>query len=154
MSEHLKPESSPPGALPAPTAPSRFVSEVVAGGAVGERPPDEKDSGIIGLVVLTGIFVALAVAGDIPKCTASHIPIPKPAFCGIIFCSVWLKGVPFEGCSVSDIKEMVLEGKRPDIPLHCRGSVRKVIEQCWSEDPSRRPSFDDLVSTLESGTLG
>lgn len=62
MSEHLKPESSPPAAWPAPTAPSRFVSEVVAGGAVGERPPDEKGSGIIGLVVLIGIFVALAVA--------------------------------------------------------------------------------------------
>ena len=59
MSEHLKPESTPPAAWPAPTAPSRFVSEVVAGGAVGERPPDEKGSGIIGLVVLIGIFVAL-----------------------------------------------------------------------------------------------
>jgi membrane-associated protease RseP (regulator of RpoE activity) len=58
----MKPESPAPASWPAPSASSRFVSEVVAGGAVGERSPDENRSGALGLIVLVGIFVAIAVA--------------------------------------------------------------------------------------------
>jgi len=58
----MKPESPSPASWPAPSASSRFVSEVVAGGAVGERSPDENRSGVLGLIVLVGIFVAIAVA--------------------------------------------------------------------------------------------
>ena len=62
MADNVKQESSSPSTWPAPTASSRFVSEVVAGGAVGERNPDEKGTGVVGLLVLIGIFVAIALA--------------------------------------------------------------------------------------------
>ena len=57
------------------------------------------------------------------------------------------QGVPFEGFAVGDITEWVMNGKRPEIPISA-ASVRKVIEQCWAEEPRTRPSFSDLVGTL------
>jgi len=34
---------------------------------------------------------------------------------------------------------------RPDIPSDCPKEFRLAIEQCWSENPSDRPSFEDLL---------
>ena len=62
MTDNMKPDQSPPASWPAPSASSRFVSEVVAGGAIGERNPDDDRTGVIGLIVLVGIFIALALA--------------------------------------------------------------------------------------------
>ena len=62
MTDNMKPDQSSPASWPAPSASSRFVSEVVAGGAIGERNPDDDRTGVIGLIVLVGIFIALALA--------------------------------------------------------------------------------------------
>jgi membrane-associated protease RseP (regulator of RpoE activity) len=62
VTDNMKPDQSPPASWPAPSASSRFVSEVVAGGAIGERNPDDDRTGVIGLIVLVGIFIALALA--------------------------------------------------------------------------------------------
>ena len=62
MTDNMKPDQSPPASWPAPSASSRFVSEVVAGGAIGERNPDDDRTGVIGLIVLVGIFISLALA--------------------------------------------------------------------------------------------
>jgi len=62
VTDNMKPDQSPPASWPAPSASSRFVSEVVAGGAIGERNPDDDRTGVIGLIALVGIFIALALA--------------------------------------------------------------------------------------------
>eukprot|EP01132_Coremiostelium_polycephalum_P000557 gene557-702_t len=52
--------------------------------------------------------------------------------------------IPFFG----GIEEMVLKGKRPSIP-DTNPLFSKLISQCWSQDPSQRPTFQVIISTLE-----
>jgi serine/threonine protein kinase len=40
-------------------------------------------------------------------------------------------------------------GKRPDIPDHVLPMSREMIEKCWSEDATKRPSFKEILETLE-----
>ncbi|KAI0510075.1 hypothetical protein KFK09_010675 [Dendrobium nobile] len=39
---------------------------------------------------------------------------------------------------------------RPPIPEHCDADWRKLMEQCWSADPSQRPSFTEITNRLRS----
>ncbi|XP_010522429.1 PREDICTED: serine/threonine-protein kinase phg2 isoform X2 [Tarenaya hassleriana] len=39
---------------------------------------------------------------------------------------------------------------RPPVPEKCEKEWRKLMEQCWSFDPSDRPSFTDIVDRLRS----
>jgi tRNA A-37 threonylcarbamoyl transferase component Bud32 len=36
----------------------------------------------------------------------------------------------------------------PDVPARVGSRVRALIKQCWSHDPERRPSFDDILKRL------
>jgi hypothetical protein len=47
----------------------------------------------------------------------------------------------------------VLNGKRPRFPRNFHPRLKNVIEECWSADPDRRPSLDEVHSKLES-TIG
>lgn len=45
-----------------------------------------------------------------------------------------------------DIKTMVVENnERPAFPLSCPRSVRKLISECWDQDPTVRPSFEVII---------
>jgi serine/threonine protein kinase len=40
------------------------------------------------------------------------------------------------------------EGKRPVIPSNIDPVMKKLIERCWSPDPSNRPSFNDILESI------
>lgn len=42
---------------------------------------------------------------------------------------------------------------RPPIPEHCDAQWRKLMEQCWSADPSQRPSFTEIANRLRSMSM-
>ncbi|KAL0918329.1 hypothetical protein M5K25_010333 [Dendrobium thyrsiflorum] len=42
---------------------------------------------------------------------------------------------------------------RPPIPEHCDADWRKLMEQCWSADPSQRPSFTEITNSLRSMSM-
>ena len=42
------------------------------------------------------------------------------------------------------------EGFRPKIKGNVPDAYRNLIESCWSQDPDKRPSFDNIVKDLES----
>jgi hypothetical protein len=45
----------------------------------------------------------------------------------------------------------VVEQKlRPRIPNNANPQWRDLIVACWSEDPAARPSFDEIMKTLEN----
>eukprot|EP01126_Amoeba_proteus_P021429 TRINITY_DN2176_c0_g2_i6.p1 TRINITY_DN2176_c0_g2~~TRINITY_DN2176_c0_g2_i6.p1 ORF type:complete len:495 (-),score=91.27 TRINITY_DN2176_c0_g2_i6:146-1630(-) len=46
-------------------------------------------------------------------------------------------------------KRAVCEGERPPIPSDCEASLRSLMEDCWSGDPSKRPSFEVIISRLD-----
>ena len=43
------------------------------------------------------------------------------------------------------------QGKRPDIPSSVLPFTKKLIERCWSQNPSQRPSFNDIYDCLVDG---
>jgi sterile alpha motif and leucine zipper-containing kinase AZK len=40
------------------------------------------------------------------------------------------------------------QGLRPPIPEGTAPKVVELLKTCWHEDPSRRPSFDDIILML------
>ena len=45
---------------------------------------------------------------------------------------------------------VVVEGKRPQIPNDCPPLYAELMSECWSADPEARPSFTDIVITLQT----
>jgi hypothetical protein len=37
------------------------------------------------------------------------------------------------------------EGKRPEIPKNCPRRLQELIQKCWAQDPTLRPSFEQIV---------
>jgi len=43
----------------------------------------------------------------------------------------------------------VCKGRRAPIPLYVLPKLADLIAVCWANEPSKRPSFDDIIPTLE-----
>lgn len=41
------------------------------------------------------------------------------------------------------------QNERPPLPASCQPALAHLIKRCWSANPSKRPDFSDIVSTLE-----
>lgn len=48
------------------------------------------------------------------------------------------------------VQRKVCEGERPTIPHNCVPIVRSVIQKCWVQNPTQRPTFDRVVAELKS----
>ena len=57
---------------------------------------------------------------------------------------------PFKNCGMSTLISKVSKGIRPDLDQPIPESYKNLIEKCWSQDPSIRPSFDEIVKELKS----
>ncbi|KAK8857583.1 hypothetical protein M9Y10_015988 [Tritrichomonas musculus] len=57
---------------------------------------------------------------------------------------------PFKNCGMSTLISKVSKGIRPDLDQPMPESYKNLIEKCWSQDPSIRPSFDEIVKELKS----
>ena len=66
---------------------------------------------------------------------------------GMILWEVHTRQEIYEGLSAAQIIAKVAhENLRPNIPRDCPWS--KIMSQCWKQDPSHRPSFETILSTL------
>jgi hypothetical protein len=43
-----------------------------------------------------------------------------------------------------------MENKRPTIPTFVLPAVQRLIRKCWKREPSRRPTFDQILNQLEA----
>jgi hypothetical protein len=41
------------------------------------------------------------------------------------------------------------QNERPPLPASCQPALAHLIKRCWSANPSKRPDFSYIVSTLE-----
>lgn len=58
--------------------------------------------------------------------------------------------IPFAEHGNDDIPMIVkMEAERPDIPETCNPIVKKLIEWCWKQDPSSRPTSLQLVQFIK-----
>ncbi|KAF0770671.1 hypothetical protein AaE_002558, partial [Aphanomyces astaci] len=68
---------------------------------------------------------------------------------GVLLWEMFARDVPFRGYAIDDIQRKVLHGDRPPIPtLDCPSACQELIRQCWSADPSHRPTFDVIAQKL------
>ncbi|KAG0560058.1 hypothetical protein KC19_10G151200 [Ceratodon purpureus] len=54
----------------------------------------------------------------------------------------------FETMSLNEVKKKVLLGDRPKLPRYCPPDLKHLIERCWSQDPSKRPRFQEICAAL------
>ena len=53
-----------------------------------------------------------------------------------------------EDFDLSDFKEKIINGQRPEFTFPIKDNLKQMIESCWSSDPSDRPTFSELFCKL------
>lgn len=43
---------------------------------------------------------------------------------------------------------LVTQGLRPTIPSHCPAPLREIIQDCWHDDPEKRPTMENVLDRL------
>ena len=64
--------------------------------------------------------------------------------------------IPFEGVELDELPLLLQTGERPSLPAddlsRCRGlsaEMEDLIQDCWTQDPTKRPSADKVVERLK-----
>ena len=61
---------------------------------------------------------------------------------------------PFSDVAVFAIPRLVVKGDRPAIPKDIPKHWTRLIQSCWQEKASKRPTFDKIVKQLEEWKKG
>eukprot|EP00002_Diphylleia_rotans_P006650 TRINITY_DN1600_c0_g1_i3.p1 TRINITY_DN1600_c0_g1~~TRINITY_DN1600_c0_g1_i3.p1 ORF type:complete len:2451 (+),score=487.30 TRINITY_DN1600_c0_g1_i3:50-7402(+) len=67
---------------------------------------------------------------------------------GIVVWEVFLCEKPWASLDALRISTEVVSGRRPTIPSHHHPKVKALITSCWSQIPSDRPSFEEILNQL------
>ena len=64
--------------------------------------------------------------------------------------------IPFEGAEIHDLKPLLQKGERPSFPENDlsrrRGlgpEMKDLIQDCWTQEPMKRPSAVEVVERLQ-----
>ncbi|ALD61916.1 Ser/Thr kinase [Mollivirus sibericum] len=68
---------------------------------------------------------------------------------GIVAWQIVTRKKPFAGRNFMGVSLDVLEGRRPQIPDDTPATVKKLIKMAWHAKPSKRPSMDNIIKTLD-----
>lgn len=70
---------------------------------------------------------------------------------GIVLWELLTRQPPYFGMDPMTVKQkVILENYRPAIPPATHPVYEKLVRECWDADPSKRPTFSECVSRLES----
>uniref|UniRef100_A0ABM0M2G5 Fibroblast growth factor receptor 3-like n=1 Tax=Saccoglossus kowalevskii TaxID=10224 RepID=A0ABM0M2G5_SACKO len=70
---------------------------------------------------------------------------------GVVLLEIATLGdVPYTDMSTQEVIEFVLEGYRMKRPDKCRLDIYSKMEDCWVENPERRPSFQQLTEYFQA----
>jgi len=67
---------------------------------------------------------------------------------GMVCYEILTGRIPFEGHSLSNY-DLVLSGRRPDIPNHVPPLLRDLLHRCWHMDPRQRPGWPEILDILD-----
>jgi len=56
----------------------------------------------------------------------------------------------FPGLSTAEAVTKIRNGERPAITKQCKTNFWQLIQLCWDQDPSKRPSFEEIVKYVKS----
>ncbi|GMP73385.1 hypothetical protein CsSME_00031161 [Camellia sinensis var. sinensis] len=69
---------------------------------------------------------------------------------GIVLWELTTALLPFQGMTPVQAAFAVAEkNERPPLPASCQPALAHLIKRCWAANPSKRPDFSYIVSTLE-----
>ncbi|XP_050288378.1 serine/threonine/tyrosine-protein kinase HT1 [Quercus robur] len=69
---------------------------------------------------------------------------------GIVLWELTTALLPFQGMTPVQAAFAVADkNERPPLPASCPPALAHLIKRCWAANPSKRPDFSDIVSTLE-----
>ena len=54
----------------------------------------------------------------------------------------------YDNFGVHDYVDSILNGERPKLPETCSSDLKSLIHECWSLDPSKRPTFLEICQNL------
>lgn len=70
---------------------------------------------------------------------------------GVLLCELFSGEQPFYGYDYMDLRRKVPLGERPELPrFDTPEGIRRLIKECWDEDPGRRPTFEDVVDAVDA----
>nr|XP_031829306.1 focal adhesion kinase 1 isoform X3 [Nomia melanderi] len=68
---------------------------------------------------------------------------------GVCMWEILMLGVkPFQGVKNHDVIHKLENGERLALPNHCPPRLYSLMSQCWSYEPSKRPTFKEIRETL------
>ena len=67
----------------------------------------------------------------------------------IIVYEIMTNEIPYKNCNFIDLSIKVMNNIRPTI-IGIPESYQNLIERCWDQDPSNRPSFNEIVEELKN----
>jgi tRNA A-37 threonylcarbamoyl transferase component Bud32 len=71
----------------------------------------------------------------------------------IILWEIFQREVPWTGYAPMEVRSMVLEGARPDVPrIDCPYMARGLMTRCWDPDPTNRPEFREVEREMREWT--
>ncbi|KAH8059315.1 protein kinase [Aureococcus anophagefferens] len=71
----------------------------------------------------------------------------------MVLYEIWTRGFPWEGLSPPQIiAKVVVQRLRPEVPPSIPRDMRARMTACWAHDASVRPSFKDIVTSLDAST--
>ena len=65
---------------------------------------------------------------------------------GMIMYELMTNRSPFKGCNIYQVYQAAIKGFVPEYPFPIPECYKKLIEECLSKDPNKRPSFYELSS--------
>ena len=70
-------------------------------------------------------------------------------FVGVCMWEILMYGVkPFQGVKNNEVIGKIENGERLPLPPNCPPALYHVMFECWSYEPSKRPTFQDLKTRL------
>ncbi|KAG0608811.1 hypothetical protein M758_8G134600 [Ceratodon purpureus] len=98
------------------------------------------------------LITVASLDNDVGTMTDSILkyPMKSDVYSFGILCSEILTGdLPFSKvANQRDVKKMVLNGERPELPPQCPSALKTLIEACWHANPSCRPSSKQICQEL------
>jgi len=73
---------------------------------------------------------------------------------GMVVWEMWAKELPYTGESFENrIEEAILSGERPEIGEDVPEMWADVIESCWADEPSSRPSLREVMVKIRNSSV-
>ncbi len=69
---------------------------------------------------------------------------------GTLLWEILTRSVPFDGVDPGDVRNMVLDQKKLDMPFSLDKKQAELINACRALDPTQRPPFSSIVESLRS----